>query len=102
MIAEIYSLKICLSPLDMAHNVYQEIIEIYLPSKKIAFNEDNSSFHCFLADKSRYKENAKKMGEVEIPKAMVQALMSYVNASKRMKKTKQWFKRCIKAKYLKK
>ena len=70
------------------------IIETYIPSKKIAFNETSDCFHCFSTGKERY-ENAKLIGEIEIPKAMAQAMIDYINVSKRLTKTKKWYKRCV-------
>lgn len=94
MKAEIYSIKICNSMMEKVHGYYREIIEVYLPSKKITFNEGDDMFNCFTSDRSRYKD-AVKVGEIEIPKAMVQAMVNYILACRRLKKTKQWFKRCV-------
>ncbi len=96
MKAEIYEVKVCNSALEKVHGYFQTIREIYIPSKKITFNEDRISFHCFSSNRSRYNtDDSTKIGEIEVPKAMVLAMINYTNASKRMKKTKQWFKRCV-------
>jgi hypothetical protein len=95
MKAEIYTLMISDSAVERVHGCFRNITEVYVPSKKLAFNEEENEFRCFSTDRSRYGECTAKIGEIEIPKAMVQAMINYVNASKRMKKTKQWFKRCV-------
>jgi len=93
--ADIYTVKICDSALDMVHGMYREILEIHIPNKKIAFNEDSDVFHCFLTNKDRYTSNATKIGEILVPNAMLQAMAEYINISKRLGKTKKWFKRCV-------
>lgn len=94
MKAEIYSIKICDNAIDKVHGFFREIVELYIPDKKIVFNEDSDLFHCFISGKERY-EKATKIGEIIVPKAMLQAMTDYINISKRLCKTKKWFKRCV-------
>jgi len=101
MIAEVYEVVACDNATNLAHGIFRDIIEVFIPSKKIAFNEDYDMFHCFTANRDRYK-NETKIGEIEIPNAMTQAMVEYVNACKRLGKTKKWYKRCILTKHFKK
>ena len=80
MIAEIYELIVSDSVIDMVHNVGYSIVELYIPNKKIAFNEANDSFHCFITKKDRYKD-AVKVGIIEVPKAISLAMTDYINIS---------------------
>ena len=50
MNADIYVLEVCDNALDLVHGFSREITEIYIPNKKIAFNEDGGSYHCFTTN----------------------------------------------------
>lgn len=94
MKAEIYRVIVCDNAIDRAHGLNREITELYVPSKKIAFNENADTFHCFVTERDRYKTGI-KVGEINVPKAISQALIAYINVSKRLRKTKKWYKRCV-------
>lgn len=57
--AEIWSVKVCGSAIDMVHGAYQIINEIYIPSEKIACNLSNKYLNCFKTEMTRYITDGK-------------------------------------------
>ena len=88
MKAKVYKIEIHDSLLSCNHGFGRKICEIHLPELKIAYNGEA----CFETCKERYKgKHARSIGEIEVPDEVVRNLKSYINAKKKLEKSKNWF-----------
>lgn len=80
--AEIWKLQICDSALDMVHGNFRMIVEIYIPSEKIACNLIDG-FHCFKVESDRYKTDgyakAVLIKKLSVPCEIVNAFKQYID-----------------------
>lgn len=79
--AEIWKLRVCGSVIEMVHNNYRTITEIYIPSEKIALNIIDEGVNCFKFDgANRYtKENHATLSKsIVIPSSLVKIFKQYV------------------------
>ena len=82
--AEIWEVKICGSALDMVHNNYQTIIELYITSEKISCNLANECLHCFETYDGRYKGN-KLVKETTVPLIFVRKAKEYIKIQEELR-----------------
>lgn len=86
--AEIWKINICGSAVDMVHNNYQTIHELYIPSYNISCNLADGYLHCFKSDLHRYKDieiKSKKVKSVNIPTEFVEYLVNYLVMNAKIK-----------------
>ena len=78
--AEIWEIKICGSALDMVHNNYITIAELYIPSEKISVNLAEECLHCFASDPERYGKlcKGKLMKSTVVSSEFVERLKKYI------------------------
>ena len=77
--AEIWEIKICGSALEMVHNAYQTIKEIYIPSEGISCNLADRYLHCFI-DNGRYSRSKedKLIKSITLPLIFVEKAKQYI------------------------
>jgi len=78
--AEIWSIKICGSTVDVVHGNYQTIKEIYIKSEGIACNMADGYLHCFESNYDRYgmPTNSKILGTKMLPSIFVEKAKQYI------------------------
>lgn len=82
---------------DIAHGWSQDITEVFIPEKHIAFNIAEG-LNCFsisdsedaTASPMRY-EKAMSMDEIEVPAEIVDTMVSYTAAKERLGNVRDWY-----------
>jgi len=81
--SEIWELQICGSAMDMVHNNYQTIRELYVPSENICCNLADGYLHCFKNSNSyRYKREsakAKLIKSIMVSEDFVRDIKQYID-----------------------
>ena len=79
--AELWSIEVTQSVMDMVHGVHTKIIEAYIPEYNIAFNLCQGNMSAFIVERSgRYSpdnKTAKKIKDITLPEKLVNDLKTY-------------------------
>jgi len=85
--AEIWEIQICGSAVEMVHNAYQTITEIFIPSEEISCNLADGCLHCFKTYDGRYKNNGENIlvKETTVPLIFVRKAKEYIKIQEELK-----------------
>ena len=85
MKAQLWEIKICSGPLEMAHGFSQKILEVYIPFFKISLNIEKDKINCFSTYEGRYsdKKGATLVKIFDFPDYIVDALLIYISSIER-------------------
>ena len=91
--AELYEIEVSEGIIASIHGCKMKIREIYVPKYNLSFNTgyNNEAFNCFSTYGGRYKDGAKKLGYVEIPKYVEKILKKQLDQQKDKIKIQKWF-----------
>jgi hypothetical protein len=84
--AEIWQVKICDSGVDIVHNNYRIIKELYIPSEGISCNLADENLHCFIDETDRYgrsKENT-LIKKIDISPIFVKKAKEYIKTQQEL------------------
>jgi hypothetical protein len=80
--SEMWNIQVAEGTMDMAHGMYHNIQEIYIPSKNISINLglNGTTLYCFKSYEGRYgKEKGDvKIKDIDINKTLVNTIEQYI------------------------
>ncbi|MDG6989614.1 MAG: hypothetical protein JRN21_09905 [Nitrososphaerota archaeon] len=83
--AIVYKLNVSEGYLSALHGFLTPIMEVYIPSLKIAFNTDFGKLHVITEVDHRY-DDAKVISKISVNPALVYLLSSYLDAEEKISK----------------